>query len=83
MILLSKRVIAELRTAAEQEPLVAYARIRDQAALLDKARDAIIVRGIDHWILYWNKSAQRLYGWTANQELGVPIEYLIKAAVPA
>jgi two-component system, cell cycle sensor histidine kinase and response regulator CckA len=45
-------------------------RIREQAALLDKARDAIIVRGLDHKILKWNKGAERIYGWTAEEVTG-------------
>jgi diguanylate cyclase (GGDEF)-like protein/PAS domain S-box-containing protein len=69
--------ILTARTAAEQERREADARIRDQAALLDKARDAIIVRGLDQRILYWNKSAERLYGWTAEEALGRSIENLI------
>lgn len=43
------------------------ARHRDQASLLDKATDAIVVRGIDHRILFWNKGAERLYGWTPEE----------------
>ncbi|HJU70494.1 MAG TPA: EAL domain-containing protein [Paucimonas sp.] len=69
--------ILSARAAAEQERREADVRIRDQAALLDKARDAIIVRGIDHRILYWNKSAERLYGWSAEEALGASIEHLI------
>ncbi|RYD70326.1 MAG: PAS domain S-box protein, partial [Verrucomicrobiaceae bacterium] len=42
-------------------------RIAEQAALLDKAQDAIIVRDLEHRILYWNQSAERLYGWTAAE----------------
>ncbi len=42
-------------------------RIREQAALLDKAQDAIIVRDLDYNIIYWNKSAERLYGWTESE----------------
>jgi len=42
-------------------------RIREQAALLDQARDAIIVRGLDDHILFWNKGAERLYGWTERE----------------
>ena len=45
-------------------------RIREQAALLDKAQDAIIVRDLEHRILYWNKGAERVFGWTACEALG-------------
>src|SRR5947209_952851 len=45
-------------------------RIREQAALLDKARDAIVVRGLDEKILYWNEGAERIYGWTAEEASG-------------
>ena len=45
-------------------------RLREQASLLDKARDAILVRDFDHRITYWNKSAERLYGWTAEEVMG-------------
>jgi len=46
------------------------ARIREQAALLDEAPDAILVRDLDHNILYWNKGAERLYGWTSQEAVG-------------
>lgn len=55
------------RAASELERLDADSRIRSQASLLDQARDAIIVRGIDHHIAYWNKGAESLYGWTAEE----------------
>jgi two-component system cell cycle sensor histidine kinase/response regulator CckA len=45
-------------------------RISEQAALLDEARDAIIVRGLDQKILFWNKGAERLYGWTPEEAVG-------------
>lgn len=44
--------------------------IREQAALLDIASDAIIVRGLDQQILYWNQGAERLYGWPATRAIG-------------
>ncbi|MDB5776048.1 MAG: diguanylate cyclase [Herbaspirillum sp.] len=53
-------------------------RIRNQASLLDKAQDAIIVRTLkDHKIVYWNKGAERLYGWSAEEALGQEITYLL------
>src|SRR5439155_8361642 len=58
--------------AAEEVALRRQAeeKIREQAALLDKAQDAILVRDLDERILYWNKSAERFYGWTAEEALG-------------
>lgn len=53
------------------------ARYRDQASLLDKTTDAIIVRGIDHEIRFWNKGAERLYGWTAAEAIGGTIDILV------
>lgn len=58
------------RAGAEQERQAADARIRQQAALLDKARNAIIVRDLDGRITYWNHGAERMYGWTADEVLG-------------
>jgi len=45
-------------------------RIRQQASLLDKAQDAIMVCDLNYQILYWNKSAERIYGWNAQEVLG-------------
>lgn len=45
-------------------------RLREQAMLLDYASDAIILRDLDHRILFWNKGAERMYGWTAEEVLG-------------
>jgi PAS domain S-box-containing protein len=45
-------------------------QIREQAALLDKAQDAICVTDMSQRILYWNKSAEVLYGWPAADALG-------------
>lgn len=45
-------------------------RIRQQASLLDKAQDAIFVCDLNHQILYWNKGAERVYGWKLPDVLG-------------
>ncbi|NJD53663.1 MAG: PAS domain S-box protein [Candidatus Methanoperedens sp.] len=52
-------------------------QIQEQAALLDKARDAIGVRDMEHHLTYWNKGAQRLYGWTAEEAIGKNADRLI------
>ena len=42
-------------------------RLREQAALLDKAQDAIWVLKLDGSFAFWNQSAERIYGWTADE----------------
>lgn len=44
-------------------------KIREQAALLNVTTDAIFVWSIDNQILFWNKGAERLYGWQAEEIL--------------
>lgn len=51
--------------------------LRQQASLLDKANDAILVRDLDHSITYWNKSAETLYGWTAEEAMGRKVSELL------
>ncbi len=60
--------IAHLQTTAEQKR--ADAKVREQAALLDSAHDAIMVKDMQDRLVYWNKGAQQLYGWTAQESLG-------------
>jgi two-component system cell cycle sensor histidine kinase/response regulator CckA len=48
----------------------AEARIHEQADLLNRARDAIVVASPDNRITFWNEGAQRLMGWHAAEVLG-------------
>jgi PAS domain S-box-containing protein len=57
-----------IRYALERKQ--AEQKIREQAALLDVATDAIFVRDLDNKILYWNKAAERLYGCHKNEAIG-------------
>lgn len=52
-------------------------RLTRQAALLDKAHDAIIVHDMHYRIRFWNRSAQRIYGWTPEEAIGQPIDRLL------
>ena len=45
-------------------------KISQQAALLDVTTDAILLRSLEAEILYCNKSAEKMYGWTAQEALG-------------
>jgi two-component system, cell cycle sensor histidine kinase and response regulator CckA len=48
-----------------------------QAALLDQAQDAILVRDLDHRITFWNAGAERVYGWTAEEAVGQDVRTLL------
>jgi PAS domain S-box-containing protein len=71
-IIINSRDITERKQAEEQ--------IREQAALLDKAQDAIIVYDLETRIGFWNKSAERLYGWMADEVMGLRVDDLLHRA---
>src|SRR5207249_808952 len=52
-------------------------RLREQATLLEKAQDAILIRNLDGRIAFWNHGAERLYGWSAAEAVGKEVERLL------
>ncbi|WP_414753360.1 GAF domain-containing protein [Anabaena sp. CCY 9910] len=69
---LYEQVRAELKERKQAEQ-----KVREQAALLDIATDAILVRDFHSQILFWNKAAERLYGWQAHEAIGKNSEELL------
>jgi PAS domain S-box-containing protein len=59
------------------ERVQAEQRLRQQAALLDQAQDAILVSDLSNHILFWNKGAERIYGWTSEEVIGKEISSLL------
>lgn len=64
-----KQEITERRRWEEQ--------LRKQAALLDAATDAIYVCDPELRVTYWNKGAERLYGWTSREAVGQEMKELL------
>lgn len=52
------------------ERKLAEHRIRQQAELLDKTRDAVIVCDLNYDILFWNRGAEKIYGLSVEEVLG-------------
>jgi two-component system, cell cycle sensor histidine kinase and response regulator CckA len=61
----NQQLLAEIEDRKRAE-----AQVREQASLLDIAHDAISVRDLDDRIIYWNRGAERLYGWRAEEVIG-------------
>ncbi len=57
----------------------AEATISEQAALLNVATDAIFVRDLNHRIQFWNRGAEKIYGWSAAEVTGVSLYELLYA----
>jgi two-component system, cell cycle sensor histidine kinase and response regulator CckA len=50
----------------------------EQSILLDLVTDAIILWSIDGRIKYWNRSAEKMYGWLAPAAIGNPINHFFE-----
>ncbi len=55
---------------SEQSERAALDAIRKQARLLALAHDAIIVRGLDGTVVFWNGGAEIKYGWSREEAVG-------------
>jgi len=53
-------------------------RIAEQAALIDQAHDAILVRDTGGTIVFWSKGAERLYGWVGEEVIGRHYEEILQ-----
>ncbi|MGG6265984.1 ATP-binding protein [Leptolyngbya sp. AN03gr2] len=54
----------------EAERKATAAQLHRQAALLDVATDAIVLQDLESTVLYWNRGAEVLYGWSAADAIG-------------
>jgi PAS domain S-box-containing protein len=57
-------------------------RVQAQSEWLNAANDAIFVGGSDERITYWNKGAERLYGWSSAEAIGKSAHELLHTEFP-
>jgi rsbT co-antagonist protein RsbR len=72
----SERVAAQAEIDRQTEAL------RKQSELLDLAHDAILIRGLDGTITYWNRGAERLYGYSQDRAIGRSSHALLRTQFP-
>lgn len=51
--------------------------IRAAAAVVESSAESIMRQGLDNTILSWNKAAERIYGYTANEAVGRPVSLIV------
>src|SRR5271166_5042744 len=77
-----RRVEEELRQTRDDLEIEVAERTQ-QASLLDLTHDTIFVRDMSDIVTYWNRGAQELYGWTAEEAIGRHAHKLLQAVFPA
>jgi PAS domain S-box-containing protein len=55
----------------------------EQATLLDLTPDAIVVLDTNRVITYWNRGAEKLFGWKKEDAVGKEVRLLLKTVYPA
>jgi PAS domain S-box-containing protein len=83
-----KLLASQAATALENTRLYEDSRraeetLREQASLLSLTHDAIFVCDINGILKYWNRGAQGLYGWTAEEATGKVTHDLLKTIFSA
>ncbi|HEY6029268.1 MAG TPA: PAS domain S-box protein [Gaiellaceae bacterium] len=71
MLPIMRRVTGSLRRS--------YIEASRLAAIVDSSSDAIVGRDQDGLISSWNAGAERIYGWTADEMIGKPVDVLLPA----
>src|ERR1700704_5334027 len=56
--------------------------LREQASLLDLTHDTVFVRDMNDTITYWNRGAERLYGWNSEQAVGKTSHQVLQTRFP-
>ena len=70
------RLIGSMTDLSAQKK--AQERIAEQAALIDQARDAIIVHDLENHILSWSKGAEGVFGWCAHEVLNRRLDQVVQ-----
>src|SRR5919108_2858365 len=81
-----KRTEEELRRAHQELERRTDQQLREYqnrlALIVDSSEDAILGKDLDGFITHWNKGAEHIYGYTAEDMVGKPISLLVPKNQP-
>jgi PAS domain S-box-containing protein len=68
-----------LRAAVEDiaARLKASDRLRVQSVLLNSVRESVLSTDLNNVVTFWNKGAEHLFGYSADEAIGTPVQSLI------
>jgi rsbT co-antagonist protein RsbR len=78
---INNEITARKKVEAERDQQTAM--LQERALLLDLALDAIVVRSLDGTIAFWNRGAERMYGYEKNEAIGRTSHSLLDTIFPA
>jgi PAS domain S-box-containing protein len=70
------------RRELELDLRISESAYREQADLLELTHDAILVRNLEGKVTYWNRAAERLYGWKRDETRGKTTHSLLRPQFP-
>ena len=73
-----KRVEENLRQARDDLQF----EVAERSSLLNLTHDPILVRDMSGLITYWNRGAEELYGWRAEEAVGKHFDQLLRTVFP-
>jgi PAS domain S-box-containing protein len=79
----AEQYLRQARNELERKVAEQIDALREQASLLNLTHDTIFVRNADDAITYWNRGAEELYGWKAEEALGKVTHQLMQTKFPA
>ncbi|MDR3710077.1 MAG: SpoIIE family protein phosphatase [Capsulimonadaceae bacterium] len=72
----------DARIPDELDPSMLMSRCDALATFLDLTDETIIVTSLSGLIVYWNRAAEKTYGWKRDEAIGQAIHLLLRTEIP-
>ncbi|MDQ5823109.1 MAG: ATP-binding protein [Chloroflexota bacterium] len=79
---LQLQIDAREQVSERHDTALQLARLHEQAQFLDLIHDAVILRDMEDAIIFWNRGAEELYGWSHTEARGRVSNVLLQTQFP-